>query len=214
MDNNTQEQATNILFYTNQCQLECQYCVSGDTQISMIDNTTKTIKDIVIGDTIISIDENENNKKNYKGMKLKEGTVTKLFEPRYVEKLYHIITEDGNELYITGEHPILTNRKKWKSIDWIINSKEESIVYNIDLPIYNNIDFINTEQYMIGYMVACWLGDGSFKKYTHERIKKTGNKTKDIDTQYSCRFVVKDDNIMNFFKKCLDYFEYRSPFQG
>ena len=26
MDNNTQEQATNILFYTNQCQLECQYC--------------------------------------------------------------------------------------------------------------------------------------------------------------------------------------------
>lgn len=208
MNNNTQEQATNILFYTNQCQLECQYCVSGDTQISMTDNTTKTIKDIVIGDKIISIDENENNKKNYKGMKLKEGIVTKLFEPRYVEKLYHIITEDGNELYITGEHPILTNRKKWKSIDWIINSKEESIVYNIDLPIYNNIDFINTEQYMIGYMVACWLGDGGFKKYTYERIKKTGNKTKYIDTQYSCRFVVKDDNIMNFFKKCLDYFEY------
>ena len=94
---------------TNNCNLRCPYCVSGDTQITMSDLTTKSIKDIKIGDEIVAF--NEISEKN-KQRKLKTAKVTHVFEPRYVEKLYQIKTYSGNKLLITGEHPILDGRKE------------------------------------------------------------------------------------------------------
>ena len=42
---------------TNNCNLRCPYCVSGDTQITMSDLTVKSIKDIKIGDEIVAFNE-------------------------------------------------------------------------------------------------------------------------------------------------------------
>ena len=39
------------------CNLNCCYCVSGDTKITMSDLTSKSIKDIKIGDEVVAFNE-------------------------------------------------------------------------------------------------------------------------------------------------------------
>lgn len=179
---------------TNGCNLNCVYCLSGDTRIIMSDLTTKAIKDINIGDKIVSFNEiSEPNKQR----KLVTSEVIKVFEPRYVEKLYHIKTENGNELYITDEHPIIDGRNKWTTSSKLFN-KTERIIKTVSLPIYDKIDIID-EQYKIGYIISCFLGDGLIKKYQCADFK-----TKKKYDGVRIRFVVKDDEIINRLKQYLN----------
>ena len=39
------------------CENNCLYCVSPDTLITMSDGTTKEIKDIVVGDSIVGVEK-------------------------------------------------------------------------------------------------------------------------------------------------------------
>ena len=117
------------------CNLHCCYCVSGDTQITMSDLTTKLIKDIKIGDEVVAF--NEISEKN-KQRKLKTAKVTHVFEPRYVEKLYQIKTYSGNTLLITDEHPILDGRNQWTTAEKLIKKKEKKIK-SVKLPKFNII---------------------------------------------------------------------------
>lgn len=169
------------------CNLNCVYCVSGDTQITMSDLTTKSIKDIKIGDEVVAF--NEFSEKN-KQRKLKTAKVTHVFEPRYVDKLYQINTESGNELLITGEHPILDGRNKWTTAEKLIGKKEKKIK-SVKLPVFNtNNEFTN--DYKIGYIISCFLGDGLIR--TFMRGNSCGS---------DVRFVVKDDEINQRIKQFL-----------
>lgn len=178
---------------TNNCNLRCPYCVSGDTQITMSDLTTKSIKDIKIGDEIVAF--NEFSEKN-KQRKLKTAKVTHVFNPRYVEKLYQIKTYSGNKLFITEEHPILDGRNQWTTAEKLIKKKEKKIK-SVNLPVFNTInDFTN--EYKIGYIISCFLGDGSIKKYDIKNTKNNKNYN-----GYRIRFVVKDDEINQRLKQFL-----------
>ena len=194
------------IMLTEQCNLRCEYCVSGDTLITMSDMSRKPIKEINVGDEILSI--NENVKNNNKFLTFEKTYVSKIFKPRYVEKLYHIIMNDSNNLYITGEHPLLTSRKKWITVEKLkIKKKNEQKIYTTLFPNNKCNENNFTKEYMIGYFIACWLGDGSIKKYEKSEHYKS--------TTYVVRFVVKDDNIMNFMKQCFDEYKidvYEYPF--
>lgn len=170
------------------CNLNCVYCVSGDTQITMSDLTTKSIKDIKIGDEVVAF--NEFSEKN-KQRKLKTAKVTYVFEPRYVEKLYQIDTIYGNELLVTGEHPLLDGRNQWTTAAELINKKERKIK-SVCLPNFNSVKYFS-EDYKIGYIIACFLGDGMIRTFI-----RGNSKSSDI------RFVVKDDEINHRLKNFLN----------
>lgn len=115
------------------CNLNCCYCVSPDTQITMSDLTTKPIKDIKIGDEVVAFKDIETP------IFFKTAKVTHVFESRYVEKLYQIETCFGNKLLITGEHPILDGRNKWTTATKLV-SKTERYIKSINISSFNNVN--------------------------------------------------------------------------
>ena len=48
---------------TEDCNLACTYCLSGDTLITMADYSQKPISDIKIGDVVLGLDEYPDNRK-------------------------------------------------------------------------------------------------------------------------------------------------------
>ena len=73
-------------------------CVTGDTLISMADNSKKTIKNIKNGDSIMSFDINSNS--------IVKTTVSNYFEIMSSE-LLQITIIDGREIKCTPDHPFL-----------------------------------------------------------------------------------------------------------
>ena len=56
--------ARNVTFVvTEKCNLSCAYCVDGETLITMSDLTTKKIKEIKVGDTVLGFNENKDGEK-------------------------------------------------------------------------------------------------------------------------------------------------------
>lgn len=181
---------------TTGCNLRCNYCVDGNTQITMSDLTTKSIKDIKVGDEVVSFNEfSELNKHR----KLNTSNVVNVFQPRFVEKLYKIVMANGTELNITGEHPLLNGRNKWITPSHLYNNTKQKIKM-VTLPHFNDINYIDND-FMLGYIISCFLGDGTYKKYNY--IDKRTNKNCD---HYRTRFVVKDVEINDRLKQYIDNF--------
>lgn len=197
---------------TNNCNLRCPYCVSGNTQITMSDLTVKPIKDIKIGDEIIAF--NEFSEKN-KQRKLKTAKVTHVFNPRYVEKLYQIKTYSGNKLLITEEHPILDGRNKWTTAEKLINKKEKKIK-SVKLPKFNiridgiksieEIDFndyvYNIETTEHTYIANNILVHNCFENNKNDLKMSIENVEKILDKCYENYLLTNDGKfpfVVNFF---------------
>ena len=105
---------------TNKCDRNCKFCFTGDTLVQMSDGTLKPIKDIVVGDKVISY-----------------NVTTKTFEDNNVinhfvnttEELVELIMEDETRIMCTPNHKFLTQR------GWVIANElldtDEIIEYNI-----------------------------------------------------------------------------------
>lgn len=95
------------------CSLNCIYCLIAGTKILMSDLTYKNIEDIKIGDIVYGFKEHNGPDGP---TALIPTEVTKLFR-HTVQKIYKIssplITDD---LYITGNHPVLTNHG-WRCVE-------------------------------------------------------------------------------------------------
>ena len=197
---------------TNNCNLRCPYCVSGDTQITMSDLTVKPIKDIKIGDEIVAF--NEISEKN-KQRKLKTAKVTHVFNPRYVEKLYQINTKLGNKLLITGEHPILDGRNQWTTAEKLIKKKEKKIK-SVKLPKFNiriddiksikEIDFndyvYNIETTEHTYIANSILVHNCFENNKNDLKMSIENVEKILDKCYENYLLTNDGKfpfVVNFF---------------
>lgn len=123
------------------CSLSCSYCLGPDAKILMADGTEKPIKDIQIGDEVLSVDENiiynENAKNNewyYNEDRITPTKVTKVithndtmmaYAWRYYDGIYE--DEDGNECvdeadctWITPNHPCLTPDRTFEPFEDII----------------------------------------------------------------------------------------------
>ena len=103
----------NVTFQvTDSCDLNCKYCLTGDTEVLMADLTTKPIKDVVIGDKVLGVEEYRNGSTQER---LYEATVLNKFE-REAETL-NITCENGNSINITPNHRVLNDRSD-ASNDW------------------------------------------------------------------------------------------------
>lgn len=184
------------------CNSRCKFCVIPDTKILMADYSTKNIQDIKPGDMVLGVS--------------KESTRFSLVPT----KVLNIGSRDyTGEIYgkFTAEHPILATRPSRKSYVLAKNSQTQ---IKINLPEMSNID---SDDYKIGYIIGCFRGDGCYKTYltkehtylTKKRISKNGKLIYNGETEvthynphniYKMRFFVKDEDIVDKLKKCLDYF--------
>lgn len=80
-------------------------CIEENEQVLMANGSYKKIKDVNIGDYVVS---NRNNK-------VVHNRVTNVIN-NGVRSLYRIKTNDGKEVTLTSDHEVLTNNG-WKSID-------------------------------------------------------------------------------------------------
>lgn len=92
-------------------------CLDPKTKVLTAELKWKPIKDLVVGEKIISVDENTGTRGS--GRKLRTGEVEGIvFHKR---DTYKITLSDGQEVICTGKHPWLTRKAgtdvKWRSIE-------------------------------------------------------------------------------------------------
>lgn len=169
---------------TEKCNLDCTYCLSGDTKILMEDFSSKDIKDVIVGDKVLAFNELSENKNTQN--KLRIATVEQLHH-RTAETI--IITFDNNEsITITPNHKLLARRNTSGNSDYKEAGKFKvgQYVYTSQNQNDNIIDCTNDINYKIGYVLGMMQGDGSYKHY----IDKNGY------DMYKVRLAVKDDEII------------------
>jgi radical SAM protein with 4Fe4S-binding SPASM domain len=180
-----------------ECEFEpcCSYCLTPDTPILMADFTEKPIKDIEIGDKIIAFDEfpmGRGTKRKYR-----IAIVEKTFEREIDEDIY----VDNKDYGFTSEHPFLSKRLndvRFEKLEDVVSGRKK--IFKSDVPSLSN-DIFENEEYIKGYIIAAWIGDGTRHKYPRQYVKKDGYNSRDSYIQHSARFVVKDIEIMDRMKK-------------
>lgn len=95
-------------------------CLHPDTEITLFDNTTKKIKDIVIGDMVKTINEETGN--------IEEKPVVKLHHNlNKGTQMYEIEMDNGDILKITGNHKVKLIDGTWKKVEDL--EEEDEILY-------------------------------------------------------------------------------------
>jgi predicted Ser/Thr protein kinase len=84
-------------------------CVEKGTKIALADGTLKNIEDIIVGDTVLAVDEQT--------LKKTTDIVSKVWETERKE-VYQLVTKRGLQLRAAGTHPVLTNHG-WKQLQHI-----------------------------------------------------------------------------------------------
>jgi DNA repair photolyase len=89
------------------CYHGCAYCMAGDTLVLMADDSTKTLRDIRVGDAIYG------TRRVGSYRRFVETRVLAHWETRKLA--YRVRLEDGSELIASGEHRFLTSHG-WKYV--------------------------------------------------------------------------------------------------
>ena len=87
------------------CNACCEFCLTGDSKISLSTGEYKEIKEIKRGDIVKSWNEKE--------QKIENKKVTQLFERYYEGEMIYLTLEDGNVIKITPNHKIYTKNRGW-----------------------------------------------------------------------------------------------------
>jgi len=142
------------------------FCVTGDTKILMADMSWKYIKDINIGEKVLSFDENAiKDKRCFKISKVKACS-------SYLSNnVYKIESEKGYNINATGNHPFLTN-KGYKDTDWLRNKIKRGYKANIRFACESTM-FLENDDYIKGYILGTLDGDGYFSFYPKTEKQKT-----------------------------------------
>lgn len=83
-------------------------CLCPETKVLMEDGTKKAIKDVKIGDSVITFCP--------KTLKISRTTVIHQYVRQTENKIYKIKTKNGREIIATGNHNFMTN-DGWKSVE-------------------------------------------------------------------------------------------------
>lgn len=204
-DGDEKRMAQSVTFQvTDDCNLSCHYCLSGDTQIRMADYSLKSIKDVELGDEILGYEEYPEKGKQTKVIK---ATVDQLFQRN--SKVLNMRFSTGESIQITPNHKILVRRNSHDNrYDYMEADKlkpGDSVYYlpiidkNFDI-VYPNFD----RDYKIGYLIAMIQGDGSLKHYNRKNdgcdVFKFRIAVKDIEIIERCKSYLDDLNIPVYLK--------------
>ena len=100
---------TCTLQVTDACNLRCTYCVSGNTHITMVDKSSKPIRDVQVGDEIIAFNEATGE--------LETAKVEQLFQRQAVTMT--IVMDDQTTLQITPNHSVFMRGKDDDYGHWV-----------------------------------------------------------------------------------------------
>lgn len=84
-------------------------CLHPETPIKMGDGSSKLIKDIVVGDSVKTFNEDTKEIENNKVIKVHKNISH--------EKMYEVTGKNGEKLKITGNHKVLLTNGIWKRVD-------------------------------------------------------------------------------------------------
>lgn len=137
---------------SERCSLNCTYCFNGDAKILMADNSMKKIKDIQIGDKILSVNENIINDENaddnewfYNEDRIEITKVTNIITHEADTIEYYFGNEGTSDpTRITADHPCLTSNRKYEKFIDIANQNNTDgafVMYNPDWGVDNIFDY-------------------------------------------------------------------------
>src|SRR3989344_4440419 len=169
-------------------------CIAGDSLV-YTNNGWKKIKDVdVLKDKVISF--------NIKDKKYEWSNFLFLkFENK--SKLLKIILDNGCELIVTKDHPLLSSNMKWKKADELKIFDE--IVLGYDLPNINTKLIPLSLARLIGFTIS----DGSLNR-RKRRVKHSKGSYYNSDRQRYRYFSV-DNNLLQLVQKDLKELFYYTP---
>lgn len=171
---------------TDDCNLAC---FTAGTKILMDDFSYKNIEDIKIGDTVLGF--SETTEKN-KQLHLQPVKVTHTFIRH--AKIRKLTTSDGGEIITTDEHPFLDGRRNWKRAECLTKKHKVQKFYGV---LDAKVSDIMDNDYMIGYIISSFLGDGSLNWFKHGELREEKSHHQD-------RLAVKDTEIIDRICSYLD----------
>ena len=164
----------------------CYQCLDPDELVLMGDGTKKSIKDIKVGDQVISVDPITCIQ-----------TTTKVIN-HYVKKtdkpMIKVITESGRTITCTNDHPLLTS-KGWRQAK---DARNVAIINN---------NFLNEYYKYCVYSTACGKSYLKFREWKRptreyavfvqiiERIPQTGTTIADITTESNNHSFIAGDSF-------------------
>lgn len=190
----------NVTFQvTDDCPMACTYCVSGDTQILMSDYSTKPITEIAPGDKVLGFDEIT---PPWTRTKVRKAEVRNVFHRK--ASVMKVKTEDGNELLITPNHRVLTDRNVWenstRTFMEIGNLFPGKILYRDPLHevAAECLPPEEDDKYKQGYLIGLLKGAGTYL-FRRRKVYR-GYRA------YSIRFVAKSREAICRAREYLEYF--------
>lgn len=173
---------------------ECNLCCfPKGTKILMADFSEKPIEDVKVGDYVIGFPEYPNQGK-YKQLRITPTRVTHVFSRHAMVR--EIKSEDGGHIICTDEHPFLSERKTWMRAEKLTTGSR--VMRFCGTP-QHEVPDIHNKNYMIGYIVSAFLGDGSMGAFKNGELRE-----KPVNHQN--RLAVKDVEIIDRVKDYLDRF--------
>ncbi len=173
------------------CNHGCGFCVSGETKIQMEDGTTKLMRDVQIGEKILTVAETDNAEWSKRFVVAEVIAKVKSFKPAI-----RVVTDDA-EVICSDDHRWLTTRG-WKYTTGTESGKKRRAHLTAKSEIYSigssspAPDF--TEEYRLGYLSGLIRGDGSLNRYDYSGKYAHRQKT---DVQHQFRLVMKDSEPLN-----------------
>jgi len=165
------------------------YCVTGDTKILMGDSSLKKIKDIKIGEKVISFHKG----KNYLSSHIDK---VKNITNYYCKDIYELKTELGT-IHCNGNHPWYMEKGKFRTTEQIKKYSDKGLKNQRIRYLFNDNIYIEDKNYKIGYVLGSLDGDGyvSFYKYKKGTNYRVGLEV--IDKEFADTFY---NYAKDFFK--------------
>lgn len=187
-------------FTTRGCIRKCNFCLEPNTEILMADLSTKKLKDICIGDSVIGIKE---SKKGELRHFISDSIV--IGKTKRNEIAYRILLENGIEVICSGNHRWLTASRGWK----YTTGKMTGLDQRPYLTLNNRIKFLGsfnkfkeTKNFKKGYISGMFHGDGYIGFRKEKRIGFQDGQV--------FRLALTDIDALKRTKEYLEYFRLRN----
>jgi len=184
------------------CTHRCAYCLSEDTLIQMADGTTKPIRDILVGDSILGIETIG----HAKAWTTRIVTTTVLAKTTSRRTAYKITLEDGTTVICSSDHRWLTDRGDWKyTIDSPKGQRPHLTTKNQIRKLCGAVlTPLKSKSYKTGYLAGIIRGDANLAIYDYSDRKRPSGKTTGI--QYRFRLALKDKPALQRAQQYLSEF--------
>ena len=147
------------------CSHACAYCLEGETPILMADGTTKSLKDVRVGDAIVGT-RKAGAYRRYENTEVLAHWMTR-------KEAFRILLEDGTELISSGDHRFLTDRG-WKYVTGSEQGRRRRphLTLNSKLMGMGSLGPSAPEspEYERGYLCGLIRGDGHLGSYSYPRV--------------------------------------------